>query len=339
MDAALALGMLDLEHHNPAARKARRVICIGEVLLEATHGHLAHRLRRGLDPAREAMRVQQLKQRGKRVVIAVVGCCGQEQAVFAVGREGADRLGTKRVPRPASVAAGGRTVVNLVHDQYVVAARNLGVRRQHLAQQPHAQLALEPVDRDDQPRIVRERVGTDAARAAQLTQQRAVDDPELEAELLTHLVAPLQLQRGWTDDQRRAGTVAQQQLLNYEARLDRLAKADVVCDQERGAGRVDRANNRLELVVLDHDAAAKRRLQGTLIGARDGAPTDRIQKGVQLGGSIYRVRGQRRKLGALPEEGAWLDLPDDLQLLPGGVVVDRYERDEMLNGSIVQRRL
>ena len=41
--------------------------------------------------------------------------------------------------------------------------------------------------------------------AAQLSHQLAVDDAELEAELVPHLVPPLDLQGGRADDQDRGG--------------------------------------------------------------------------------------------------------------------------------------
>ena len=210
---------------------------------------------------------------------------------------------------------------------------------ERLSQQPHAQISLEPVDRDDQPGEVCERVGTNAARAPQLTEQLAVDDPELQAELLAHLVAPLQLQRGRTDHERRPRAVTQQQLLDDEPGLDRLAEADVIGDQQRRARHPQRADERLELEILDRDPTAKRRLQRPMICTRDRAPADGVEKRVQLGRVIQAARGDDRELGALADLGPRLDLPDDLKLLAGRVILDGDQRDEMLNRAAVERGL
>ena len=273
MDPSLGFGVLDLKHHDPASGKPRRAVVFEQILLEPAHGDLARSLLRRLDPTREAVRVEQLQQRCEGVVVAVVRRRREEQAVLAVRRERADRRGPQRVAGVAAARAGGRAVVDLVDDQDVVAARDLRMRRQHLAQQAHPQRTLQPVDRDDQPREVRERVRADATRAAKLAEQLAIDDAELEAELLAQLIAPLQLQRRRADDERRARAMAQQQLLHDEPRLDRLAEADVVGDQQRRARHPQRTNERFELVVLDRDAAAERRLQRALIGARRPRPS------------------------------------------------------------------
>ena len=60
----------------------------------------------------------------------------------------------------------------------------------------------------------------------------AVDDAELQAELVAHLFLPLHLQRGRADDQHRANPVAQDHFLNDQAGFDGLAEADVVGNQQ-----------------------------------------------------------------------------------------------------------
>ena len=81
--------------------------------------------------------------------------------------------------------------------------------------------------------------GVDAARAAQLAHQLAVHDAELQAELVAHLVAPLDLQGRRADDQDAARPVAQDQLLDDQPRLDGLAQADVVGNQQVDARHLD----------------------------------------------------------------------------------------------------
>jgi hypothetical protein len=64
----------------------------------------------------------------------------------------------------------------------------------------------------------------------------AVDDAELQAELLAHLVAPLDLQRSRAHDHHGPDAMAEDQLLEHQARLDRLAEPDIVgSETARGA--------------------------------------------------------------------------------------------------------
>ena len=175
--------------------------------------------------------------------------------------------------------------------------------------------------------------------APQRAEQLAVDDPELEPELLAHLVAPLQLQAGRADDERGPRAVAQDQLLDDEAGLDRLAEADVVGDQQRGARHPQRAHEGFELVVLDRDAAAKRGLQRLLVGAGDRAPAHGIEERVERRGVVDVLGADRRQLGALDDLRPGLDLPDDLELLARRVVLDRDQGHEVLDLPAVERRL
>ena len=62
--------------------------------------------------------------------------------------------------------------------------------------------------------------------------KRAVDDAEVQTELIAHLVAPLDLQGRGADHQHRPGAVPQDQLLHDQARLDRFAEADIIGNQQ-----------------------------------------------------------------------------------------------------------
>ena len=105
---------------------------------------------------------------------------------------------------------------------------------------------------------------------------------EVEAELLQHLVSPLDLKRGGADHKDAVGAVAEQQLEDDHARLDRLAEAHVVRDEQVDAGHLDGANHGVELVVFDVDAAAKRRLELARVGDRSGPPPDRIEERFEM---------------------------------------------------------
>jgi len=57
-----------------------------------------------------------------------------------------------------------------------------------------------------------------------------IDDLEVEAELLLHLVLPFQAWTGRADDDRRAGAVTKEELLHDQPGLDRLAKVASIDD-------------------------------------------------------------------------------------------------------------
>ena len=85
----------------------------------------------------------------------------------------------------------------------------------------HAQrvLALQVVHGGDEAREVGPGVGVEAALAAQALDEGAVDDAEVEAELVPHLVAPLDLQGGRADHQDAVGAVAEHQFQDDHAGL------------------------------------------------------------------------------------------------------------------------
>jgi len=129
VDVALVSRVVDLERHDLALRKARLAVLIDHLVLEPAHRDLADRLRVRLDAACEAVWVKQLEQRGERVRVAVVRRCREKEAVLAVRRELADRLGSKGVRRVTLARSGRRNVMDLVDDQHVEAARDLRRRR------------------------------------------------------------------------------------------------------------------------------------------------------------------------------------------------------------------
>lgn len=121
-----------------------------------------------------------------------------------------------------------------------------------------------------------------APAAAKLLHRLAVDDTEVQAELVAHLLAPLNLQAGGAHDEHRPDTVAQHQLLDDQATLDGLAQAHVVCDKQIDPWHLDGTGQRVELVVLDFDTRAEWSLQGAGIGLRNGAPAHGVQERIQL---------------------------------------------------------
>ncbi len=120
--------------------------------------------------------------------------------------------------------------------------------------------------------------------------QVAIHDAEVEAELVPHLVPPLDLERGRADDQDPAGPVADDQFQIDHPRFDGLAQAHVVGDQQVDPGHLDRPHHRIKLVVLDVDAGAERRLDVLHVGRRGGSPAHGIEEGVEPFGRIEAGR-------------------------------------------------
>src|SRR5207248_9365508 len=104
-------------------------------------------------------------------------------------------------------------------------------RGQDLAGQAQGPLALEVVNRGDEAREVRPRIDVDTPTAPQLFHEGRVDDAELQAKLIPHLVTPLYLERGGADDHHGMDALTQDQLLHDEPALDRFAEANVIGDE------------------------------------------------------------------------------------------------------------
>ena len=113
----------------------------------------------------------------------------------------------------------------------------------------------------------------------------------------------------------------QDHLLGDEPGLDGLAEADVVGDEQVDARHLDRAHDRLQVVVLDADAAAEGRLQRVRVRRGDRAPAHGVEEGVQRGGVVEAV-GWERQVPALANAGPRLDLPDDAQPVAERVILD-----------------
>src|SRR5262245_54861993 len=101
-------------------------------------------------------------------------------------------------------------------------------------------------------------IHADSPPPSQLLHRFRIDDPELESELLAHLLTPLDLQGCRADDQDRTRAIAEYELLCDQPGLDRFAEADIVGDQEIHSRHLQRTNDRIELIVLDRDATPER---------------------------------------------------------------------------------
>ena len=77
-----------------------------------------------------------------------------------------------------------------------------------------------------------------------------------------------------------------------------------------------RADDRVELVIVDLDAAAERGLQGLVIGLGDCAPAHSVKEGLQALGVVEGV--WIGKGGFLMHRGAGFQFPDDLKFFAQG---------------------
>ncbi len=120
----------------------------------------------------------------------------------------------------------------------------------------------------------------------------------------------------------------QKKFLNDQTSFDCLAKTDIIGNEQIDARHVDRTYQRIELEVLDTDAAAKRSLEKPPIGVRCCPPSHSIKKGVERTRIVLsRDQGKAR---ALDDLSARLDFPNDFQLFTKPILVDRGKRYAVL---------
>ena len=172
------------------------------------------------------------------------------------------------------------------------------------------------------------RVHAEAALAAHPRQVGAVEDLEHQAEALLELGLPLLEDRGRRGDDDGLRLLAQEQLARDQARLDRLAEAGVVGDEEVDARQPERLAQRLHLVGVDLDAGAERRLEEVRVGGRDAVPAQRVQKGGELARRVEALGGEVLPALLLEDPAVELVVPEDLQRLALGVVVRAGEDNQ-----------
>ncbi|MEP7006547.1 MAG: hypothetical protein ABI810_11220 [Sphingomonas bacterium] len=116
-------------------------------------------------------------------------------------------------------------------------------------------------------------VHSEPALAPQVRNPLPVDDVEREAELGFEFVLPLDGHRRWGRDDDEIDPLSQQQFSRDEAGLDGLAQAHVVSDKKVHARKAERLSKWQQLISIQTDAGAKRRLQQLTVGSRGGLPT------------------------------------------------------------------
>ena len=221
--------------------------------------------------------------------------------MLAVRGEALDRLGAQRVDRvPAPPERRGR--VDLVDDQQV---ERRGVRRWSTPESTSSssdwarRSFSQSIDTISRGNDVKTLAPTPRSRrswrtASVLTiRNSSPNRSRISSCHFTHRPAGHTTSDG-------AGPVAQQQLLDDEPGLDRLAEADVVGDQQVRPRHAQRADHGIELVVLDRDARPERCLQGLGVGGGHGAPPHGVEERVE---PLRRVELARARDGAAPGAG------------------------------------
>jgi len=318
---------VDIHLDDLAPREVARDLA--EVALEAPDHDGVEKLRPlHRDAAAEAERVEQLEERGEAVRVAVVGRGREEEAVLEAGREVADGLRESRVDgvlRPR----GGRGVVRLVEDE-----KRAGLEvAQPVAERAGVGLVAQERVREDEPRVSRERVDAIAPLAPAGENEIAVEDREGEAEAAVELVAPLEDDRGRAGDDDLLHPLPHEQLADDEPRLDRLAQAHVVRDEEADAGHPERLPERLELVGLDLDSGTEGGLHEARVGRGDAVPAEGVKVGREELCGVEAVLPHRRPARAARDGRVDLALPENGKLFALRVVVEAGEADERLLGG------
>ncbi len=234
MPVALGAGVVD---HQCLGRQPRGELLLArgvdDLVLEAAYQHLGQCRRVGRHTSGETVRVQQLQQRLPGLAVTVVRGGRQQHPVLALPAELAYRLGLTAVNGVAAATFGrrrGRTVVRLVDDEQVEEWRAARASVQHLVEQTLDPRCAQPGQADDHAWVDGEGVGLQPVGAAHRGEGSAVQDGEVQAELVAHLLLPLDRQRRRADDEHPAGAVAQQHLVDDQAGFDGLAETDVVGD-------------------------------------------------------------------------------------------------------------
>ena len=160
---------------------------------------------------------------------------------------------------------------------------------EHVAQTRHVVLFGEKAMREDEARAGGPRIDGKAAQAPQLVDALAIDNIEGQTELALQLVLPLHRHRGRGGNDDEVDAPAQQQLARDQPGFDRLAETDVVGDQEVDPRKSQGLAQRQQLVGVEPDAGAERRLQQIAVGGGRRAPADRLHIGRQDLGAVRRT--------------------------------------------------
>ena len=228
-----------------------------DILLQPANDNLVAKFGSDGHPAAEALRIQDLQQRGEAIRVAVVRRRGQEEAVLEAAGEIPDCAGDFRVNGVLHAARRGG-VMSLVKDKQ----RARGKVPKVVTQAAGVGLVGEKAVRDEEPRMGRPGVNAVArARAApgrcnrgrgfRRLGQIGPPSPRATEGALTAV---------WRSMISRT-LLTQKQLAGDETGFDRLAKSNVVGDEQVDARQQQGFSKRFELVSIEADARPERRLK------------------------------------------------------------------------------
>ena len=237
-------------------------------------------------------------------------------------REAADRPRELTVDRIAR-AAGRRRVMSLVENQQRSGAEVL----QQVAQAADVGFVRHQRMGDEEARSGRPWARAISALAPQDVEVLAVDDREGEPELRFEFVLPLADHPGRGGDEDEVDPPAKQQFAHDQSRLDGLAGADVVGDQQIHPREAQRFLEGEKLIGVLMNAGPERRLEQVPVGRCGGVPAE----SAEVGGKDARIVGPQ--LGDVrpplvdQDLGVEFGVPKDRDSFTLGVVVDAGEAD------------
>lgn len=266
--------------------------------------------------------------------MAVVGRGAEEQAVLELGRQQAQHAAQIAVVAERR----GHQVVAFIDDEQIPGQVRRTFRRPAGGQELGENILLpQVVIGGDDAAEGTPGVRVHAKAAVQRVGLGPVHEVERQGELLPHLVAPLETERRRGQDQDALDPPPQEELAQDQTRLDGLAEADVIGDQEIDPGHLKGLQERNELEVLDLNCTVKRAGDRQAV---ERAAAVRIEEGRGRGPargpkqSIKVLRRHRvgrnsiRERRGFEEDLSWFKFPEE-PFLGRELVVFVVEMDEV----------
>jgi hypothetical protein len=162
----------------------------------------------------------------------------------------------------------------------------------------------------------------------------AVEDGGRKPKARFELVAPLQQHRRRAHDDDVVNLPTEQQFARNEPGLDRLAKADVIGNEEIDARKLERLAQWLQLIRLDLDASPERRLEEGWVCRGDAVPPHGVEERGEQPRRVEALVSQLLPPFFALDLGIELLLPQDRQGLALRVILKASETDD---GAVVLR--
>ena len=175
---------------------------------------------------------------------------------------------------------------------------------------------------DEETRVGVPRVDAETALASDTLNVVFIQNLELEAEATGQFLLPLQQHRGRAAHDDLAYFLAQQKLAGDQAGLNGFAQADVIGDEEIYPRQSERLAQWFELVGIEPDTGAERRLEKAWIGGGDAVPSEGVQIGRETLRGIEAAFGQPPPVLAAADLSIEFVLPENIERLALGIIID-----------------